>query len=97
MTIEEIRRRVHDRIKLRDSYRTLFESDNPGLKDASERVMRDLFRTGFMTRSPFVPGDVHQTCRNLGAQRLVVHILGKIHSKQEDLIEEIKKHHEDYQ
>ena len=95
MTKSEIVQRVQDRLKVRESYATLFKSENPVIRDASERVMRDLFRTGFITRSPFVPGDVHQTCRNLGAQRLLVHILERTYGKREDIIAEITKHHED--
>ena len=82
------------RLEIRQAYRTLFESENPQVKHAADVVMRDLFKHGFITKSPFVPNDPTSTSRNLGAQRMLIHILERTYKDPQKLIEKVTQEHE---
>ena len=54
---------------LKDDYIKVFSTSE------GKRVLDDLSRSGFMTKSTFQPGDTNTTSRNEGMRTLVLHII----------------------
>jgi hypothetical protein len=93
--IPETLQKIEDWRKLRESYAAVFNNpDNPGLQEHGQRVLRHLCKLGFWQRTTFVPGDVHQTCRNEGARRLLLEILTHIYKHESELLKELERQYE---
>lgn len=82
--------RLTDALALRSSYRTVFDEKSIPAK----RVLRHLMKVGYITRTPFVGGDSHETALNLGAQRLVQSLLKYIYSDDDAIRRAIEESHQ---
>lgn len=78
-----------DRLKLRQSYRSVFDEKS----EHARRVLRHLMKIGFITRTPFVQGDPHETSLNLGMQRLVQSLLRFLYCDDDAIRRAIEEQH----
>lgn len=73
--IEALKQMIYDRSRVKAAYRRVFESPEGQL------VLRHLMKEGFVFKSTFVAGDMHQTALNEGSRRVVLSILKMANSK----------------
>ena len=86
--IENVKRSIQDRIKLRSYYRDTFANPQniPGTK-----VLEHLCKQAKIGEPIFCPGDPHQTAFNAGAQSIVLAICRYSNKSIADLIKQMEQ------
>lgn len=60
---------VSGRRRIKDSYKSIFDTPD------GQRVLRHIVRAGYVNRSTFVRGDIHETMLREGQRRMALSII----------------------